>query len=74
MTGLLLRIGVISALAAPLAGCGADGEPVTPTSRNQSGINVTVSGDVAMGVVNGRVASGTLGRSVGQAPRGAAGW
>ncbi|UYV36230.1 hypothetical protein N4R57_14535 [Rhodobacteraceae bacterium D3-12] len=81
MTRLLLRTGLIAALAAPLAGCGVDGEPVTPTARNQSGINMTISGDVAVGVVNGQVAYGSLGRSVGQnsgaysgQARGRAGW
>lgn len=53
MSALITRMALIAALAAPLAGCGADGEPITPTTRTYGGVNVTVSGDATFGVVRG---------------------
>ena len=46
---MIRRLAVLGALAATLAGCGADGPPQRPPDAPASGISVT--GEARMGVV-----------------------
>ena len=46
---MIRRLAVFGALAATLAGCGADGPPQRPADAPASGISVT--GEARMGVV-----------------------
>ncbi len=48
-----MKIVIALGLAALMAGCGADGPPIPPKPKPQTGVNVTIGGTAEVGISGG---------------------